>query len=282
MSKLHRHWIAFISAIITNSYFFGFIKRTIYTGKLKLFCSPGLNCYSCPLSIFACPIGIIQHISASIRVNLSLKKYILGFYTLGLLGIFGIIGGRFICGWLCPFGFFQEVMYKIPIKKVKVNLKLLRYLKYLILLVMVILLPAIIVDKFNLGQTIFCRFFCPAGTLEAGLPLPLLMPSLRHLIGWNYYLKLTILLIFLISFLFIKRPFCRFFCPLGAIYSIFNKISFLQLKRDENKCVKCLKCVKNCPMELELDEICNNFNCIKCFECKKNCKFGAITSKFGG
>ncbi len=276
MSKLHRYWIAFISSLITNSYLISFFHKKIYTGKLKFFCSPGLNCYSCPASIFACPIGIIQHIFASIRNNISTGKYILGLYTFGILGIIGTLGGRFVCGWICPFGFLQEIIYKIPFKKYTLDFKFLRYLKYFILIFMVILLPMIIVDKFGFGETVFCKYFCPAGTLEAGLTLPYLIPPLKKLIGTLYYWKASILFLFLFLFVVTKRPFCRYFCPLGAIYSLFNKISFLQIKRNENLCVKCMKCVKSCPMHLNLDEICNDLNCIKCYSCKKACKFGAI------
>ena len=276
MSKLHRYWIALISTLITNSYLVSFFKGKIYGGKFKYFCSPGLNCYSCPASIFACPIGIIQHIFASIRNNIAIGKYIVGLYTFGLLGIFGTIGGRFICGWICPFGFFQELIYKIPSKKFKFDFRYLRYLKYFILIFMVIVLPFLIVDKFGFGETIFCKYFCPAGTLEAGLTLPYIVPQLKKIIGFLYFYKVAILIFFIFLFIITKRPFCRFFCPLGAIYSLFNKISFIQIKRDENSCVKCMQCVKACPMNLNLNEICNDFNCIKCFSCKNVCKFNAI------
>ncbi len=278
MFKLRRYWIAFLSTIITNSYLISFFIKKIYTGRFKYFCSPGLNCYSCPASIFACPIGAIQYIIASLRTNLNTGKYILGLYTIGIIGFIGTIGGRIVCGWVCPFGFFQELMFKIPTKKFRLNFKYLKYLKFLVLIVLVLILPGIIIDKFGYGETTFCKYFCPAGTLEAGLTLPLLMPSLKSLISLNYYWKVSILISFLILFIITKRPFCRYFCPLGAIYSLFNKIAFFQIVRDENKCVRCLKCVKNCPMNIKLDNIGDDINCIKCTECVKSCKFGAIKS----
>ncbi len=282
MSKLRRYWIGLISTLIQNSYIISFFTGKIYQGRLKFLCSPGLNCYSCPASVFACPIGIIQHVFASIKYNISIGKYILGFYVFGFLGLIGTISGRFVCGWVCPFGFFQEIFYKIPGKKIKVEINFLKYLKYIILIFTVIFFPMIFVDKYGIGETFFCKYLCPAGTLEAGLTLPLLNPLLKNLIGFIYYWKLTILVIFVLFFIFIKRPFCRFFCPLGAIYSIFNRISFINLSRDVRKCIKCMECVNNCPMELTLDQICNDLNCIKCFECKRICKYNAIKLNFKG
>ncbi len=271
-----RKIVQFILSIINNAYFLFPFSKNIYQGKLKFFCSPGLNCYSCPASVFSCPIGALQNIFATIQVNFSLGKHILGIYIWGFLGTIGVLGGRIICGWACPFGLFQELLYKIPFKKFKIHLYCVTFLKYFILLVMVIILPMLIVDKFGYGETIFCKYFCPVGTLEAGTTLPLLIPSLKKLLGFLYFYKISILVIFIISFILVKRPFCRFFCPLGAIYSIFNKFSFFKLEKNEKKCIDCDLCTEVCPMELTLDKIPDTLNCIRCFNCVKACPVNAI------
>ncbi len=266
-------------ALLNNFYLIFPFTKKIYQGNLKYICCPGLNCYSCPASLFACPIGAIQNFLINLKVGLSLGKYYLGIFVIGFLGFIGMLLGRIICAWACPFGLLQEALYKIPFKKFKLQIPYLTYLKYFILIFLVILLPIFLTDQFGYGSTIFCKYFCPAGTLEAGLTLPLLMPQLKKLIGNLYYWKLFILLIFLFLFMITKRPFCRYFCPLGAIYSIFNRFSFLRLKKDESKCINCFECEVVCPMCLNLNEIPENNNCIRCFNCVKICPTKAIEIK---
>ena len=273
---MKRKLVQLLISLVNNSYLFFPFTRKIYQGKLKYFCSPGLNCYSCPASTFACPLGALQSILASARVNLALGKYQLGLYIVGFLGIIGSIGGRIICGWACPFGLLQEVLYKIPTKKFKFQIKFLNYFKYIILILMVIILPLFLVDKFGYGQTYFCKYICPAGTLEAGLTLPFLIPSLKSLLGWLYVYKVAFLFILLLLFVISKRPFCRFLCPLGAIYSLFNRFSIINISKNEEKCIKCNVCVEVCPMELKLENIPNSTDCIRCFNCIKVCPTKAI------
>lgn len=272
-----------ISITLFNNSYVGFIwTKKIYQGQTKSFCAPGLNCYSCPASILACPLGSLQTILASIRVSLNSMKFHFGFYVFGFLGTIGMLVGRFPCGWLCPFGFLQELIHKIPSKKIDIP-SYLQYFKYFFLLVFVILLPLLIVDEFGYGSTWFCKYICPAGTLTAGIPLMFLDTSLQRLIGILYYNKITILFILLISMVFIRRPFCRTICPLGGFYSIFNKMSILRMKHNSEKCVKCYQCYRDCPMHLKFPDGANQLNCIRCFKCyTKSCKFGAISLELIG
>lgn len=107
-----------ISITFLNNSYWGFIwTKKIFQGQTKAFCSPGLNCYSCPASVLSCPIGAVQAVLASIRISLSSMKYHIGLYIFGFLGTIGMLVGRFPCGWLCPFGFLQELIHKIPSKK---------------------------------------------------------------------------------------------------------------------------------------------------------------------
>lgn len=274
MVKIKRKLVQIITAISTNSYIAGFIKGDIYKGKLKQFCVPGLNCYSCPGALGSCPIGSLQAVIGS-------AKYQISFYVLGIITFFGSLLGRFVCGWLCPFGLIQEWIHKIPSKKLRISSKNpAKYLKYIILLVFVIVLPMFVVNRIGMGDPFFCKYICPAGTLEAGIPLIILNPSLRQAIGAIFSWKVFLLLLTIVASIFIARPFCRFICPLGAIYGMFNPISFYKLRVSDEKCVRCNKCTKACPIVIETYKTPNSPECIRCGECIQACPTNAITSSF--
>ena len=239
LAKINRKLIQTLTAITTNGYFTGFLKGDIYRGKLKQFCVPGLNCYSCPGALGSCPIGSLQAVLGSARYNFS-------FYIFGIIGFFGAIFGRFICGWLCPFGLIQELIHKIPSKKLRISSKNpAKYIKYFILVVFVILLPLFAVNKLGMGDPFFCKYVCPAGTLEAGIPLVILNPSLRSAIGFIFSWKVFLLIATIVGSILIARPFCRFICPLGAIYGLFNKVSLYKLEVSDEKCIRCNKCTRH-------------------------------------
>jgi ferredoxin-type protein NapH len=270
-----RNWWLILWTLMSNSFWKFLPGGKLYTGTLKSFCHPGLNCYSCPAAVFACPMGSLQFFMAALRSNWSLGIHQVGFYVLGFIGILGTLGGRFVCGWLCPFGFIQELLYKNPLPKVNLP-KFLNYGKYLILAFMIFILPAFILDASGLGQVWFCKYLCPAGTLEAAVPLVILKPFLRSSIGSLFFLKLVILIFLLGLMLISRRPFCRTLCPLGGFYALFNKVSALRMQWDSKACTHCEKCFKICPMELKFYEGDNQANCIRCFKCKESCAFGAI------
>ncbi len=263
-------------ALITNSYLAGFVQGKIYQGKLKSICLPGLNCYSCPGALGSCPVGALQASFGERGNKISL-------YVSGFLIFIGALMGRYVCGWLCPFGFVQDLLNKIPFpKKIRTfkGDKLLRKLKYLILLVFVILLPMVAVDATGLGDPWFCKYICPAGTLEGGVPLVLLNSALRETVGFLYTWKLLILAVTVILSILIYRPFCRYICPLGAIYSFFNKISVFRLTFEKEKCVGCNLCQKKCKMNVNPCENPDSAECIRCRECISACPTGALKDNF--
>jgi polyferredoxin len=252
-----------IATVLPNAYLKGFIIGGIYQGSLKQVCHPGFNCYSCPSALLSCPIGAIQFMVAY-------GSYHFSFYTLGLLGIIGSIGGRIVCGWACPFGFLQDLFYKVKLPKKEMP-RWLDNIKYLVLVVLVFIIPYLTLEPW------FSKL-CPMGTLEAGIPLLMLNPKLRPSQGWFFVLKIAILLFFLCWTMVTVRPFCRTTCPLGAIYSLFNSISYFRLKVDEEKCNKCNLCIQDCPVSLSLDEIKRNAGgCVRCLRCTTACTQGAIT-----
>lgn len=267
-----RHGIQGIWTIITNSFITGFLKGKIYTGSLKKLCVPGMNCYSCPGAIGSCPIGALQAVLGS-------REHKMAFYVVGFLMFVGALCGRFVCGWLCPFGLFQELLYKIPfIKKTKAfkGDKILRYLKYVILALFVVILSLVAVDALGIGDPWFCKYICPVGTLEGGIPLVILNEGLRQTIGWLYTWKIAVLTVLIILSIIIFRPFCKYLCPLGAIYGAFNKISALSLHCDKNKCISCGKCEKVCKMGVFPAEKPKSAECIRCGLCVKECPAKAL------
>lgn len=267
-----RHGVQALWALLTNSYLAGFARGKIYQGKLKNLCVPGLNCYSCPGALGACPIGAVQAVIGSWNFKLA-------FYAAGFLMFVGALAGRFVCGWLCPFGLIQDLLHKIPFPE-KIGTfrgdRLLRKLKYVILIVFVILLPMFLVDVLGQGAPYFCKLICPAGTLEGGIPLVLLNESMRNALGWLYAWKNVLLLITIVLSVMIYRPFCKYICPLGAVYSVFNPISVFRYRVDEKKCTGCGICAKVCGMQVDPAENANHPECIRCGACKKSCPVKAI------
>ena len=260
--RISRSYVQLIAAVLYNCNIRGFADASIYQGNVKGVCVPGLNCYSCPGAIGACPLG-------SLQTGLLTSRYKLPYYILGTFLLFGLFLGRFICGWLCPFGFLQELLYKIPSKKINKNriTRVLSYIKYVILLIFVIVIP---LYKLVPG---FCKYICPVGTLEGGLPLTYMDPALRKLTGGLFTWKVLLLILILIVCVFCFRMFCRFICPLGALYSFFNPISFFGVKVDDKKCIHCDKCVKTCRMDVK--HVCDR-ECIHCGDCIEHCPVDAI------
>jgi len=276
IKKHFRVFIQTVYSVIINSNISGFFGGKIWKGSSKTVCVPGLNCYSCPGALAACPIGSLQAVLGGNKHNFS-------FYVIGILIFFGVMLGRLICGFLCVFGFVQDLLYKIKTPKLNVPQKIdrpLRCLKYVVLAIPVIVLPIFLTNQFGVSLPYFCKWICPAGTLEGGIPLVLKNENLRSALGFLFNWKMGILVLIVLTSIFIYRPFCKYICPLGAIYSLFNKFSFYQMHVDQSKCNGCKLCEKKCKMNVEITKNINSPECIRCGECKDVCKQGAITSGF--
>lgn len=261
-----------IFTAVTNGYLYGFASGRIYKGPLKAACVPGLNCYSCPGALGSCPIGSLQAVLGS-------RDYKFSFYVVGFLLFFGSLFGRFICGWLCPFGLVQDLLYKIPFPGKRKNLpghKVLVWMKYVILAVFVILLPLLVTDIIGQGSPWFCKYICPSGTLGAGIPLVLLDETLRMAVGKLFSWKVFLLAAVVIVSLWIYRPFCKYICPLGAVYSLFNPVSLYRYKVRKGQCTKCGKCKEVCKMDIPVWEKPNSPECIRCGECLRACPRRAL------
>ena len=261
-----------VTAVLFNLNIKGFFTGTIYRGSLKNVCVPGLNCYSCPGALGSCPIGSFQSAIGAVQYKVSL-------YVSGILIFIGALFGRFVCGWVCPFGLIQELLHKIPSRKIKHArvFRPLKYLKYVILGVFVIALPVFYWMQSGLASPAFCKFICPAGTLEAGIPLVLMNESLQASVGWLFSWKVIFLVATVVSSVFIYRPFCRFICPLGAIYALFNKIAVFGLRLAPESCIHCGKCASVCKMEVDPSKTPSAAECIRCGDCVKACPTHALS-----
>ena len=270
-----RGWIQAAATLLTNIHLPNFFKGTLYKGDAKTVCVPGLNCYSCPAATGACPIGSLQAVIGS-------SKFSFSYYIVGILILFGVLLGRFICGFLCPFGWFQELLHKIPCKKFSTKkLKPLTYLKYVILLVMVILLPALAVNDVGMGDPFFCKYLCPQGVLEGAIPLSIVNSGIREALGDLFTWKFCVLVTVVILSVLFYRPFCKWLCPLGAIYGLMNKVSLCQMKVDKHKCVSCGKCAKACKMDVDVTKTPNHTECIRCGMCIRACPTKAVRYRYG-
>ncbi len=269
-----RLWFQAAWFVLTNGYVRGYTKGMIFNGNTKVVCLPGLNCYSCPGALGACPMGALQAVlgNASYRISL---------YVFGSIAAMGVVFGRLICGWMCPFGLFQDLLYRIKVKAKKKNLpghKYLKYLRYVILVVFPILLVSLMLDVTGSSMPWFCEWICPSGMLLGAIPLVAVNTGLRAAIGGRFIWKMFILLAITVLSVFFFRPFCKYLCPLGAIYGLFNPISTYRLVIDTDKCVSCGTCQRACGMDIRTFETPNSPDCIRCGSCMAACPTGAIES----
>ena len=267
-----RKLIQVYAALLFNANLKGYVTGKIYKGPLKNACTPGLNCYSCPGASGACPLGALQNSLASSGKTAP-------YYVFGIIMLYGLIFGRWICGFLCPFGLIQELLNKIPTPKLKKGkiTRILSYFKYVVLVFFVFILPlAYSIRNFPLPG--FCKYICPAGTLDGamGLLSNSVNESYLRMLGPLFTWKFLLMVSILVSCVFIFRFFCRFLCPLGLIYGFFNKISLVGVKLDSSRCIDCGICVGKCKMDIRHV---GDIECINCGECIDACPTKAISWK---
>lgn len=260
---------------LTNCWLTGFAEGRLYSGPLKNLCVPGLNCYSCPGALGACPVGALQAVTGS-------RHYKVSLYVGGFLLIMGAVFGRWICGWLCPFGLVQDLVYRIPfVRKIRYFRadRILRFAKYVVLAVFVILLPLVMVDLVGQGVPAFCKYICPSGTLMGALPLMSVNSGLREAAGTLFDWKLLILIATLVAALFIYRPFCKYLCPLGAVYGLMNPLSLVRLHYNKEACIHCGRCRSACKMGVDPTRNAAGSECIRCGDCIHVCPRNALSMR---
>ena len=256
--------------LLVNANLKGFLSGKIYSyaAGTKFLCSPGINCYSCPGASMACPMGALQNAFGSGMSTLA--------YVGGILLLYGIILGRTICGWICPFGLIQDLLHRIPTPKINKSpiTRILSWLKYVILVIFGLLIPVLYAIR-NVPLPAFCKFICPAGTLEGGLLL-LSHKANQGLfagLGWLFTWKVLLMVSILVGCVFIYRIFCRFLCPLGAFYGLFSKLCFVGVTVDVDRCTQCGLCLNACKVDIRHV---GDAECIQCGECVHTCPTNAI------
>ena len=277
-----RKSVQFVTLLVTNLHLSGWVTGTIYTGVSKSVPIPGLHCYSCPSSVLACPIGSLQAILGAPgfwgMLASGRPDVLIVFGILGFIGVLGLLAGRFACGWFCPFGLVQDLLYKIPVPKISYQ-EALRPAKYAMLLIFVLILPAFLKPG-GTGDPWFCKAVCPAGTSLAGWPLVSASGGAFQL-GFLFWWKSAIAVVVLLWAMMVERPFCRSLCPLGAAWGVLGKVSLFRMHVSD-KCVSCGKCGTVCPMGIDIYKNPSSAECIRCGACEKVCPVNAISHSVKG
>lgn len=225
-----------------------------------------LNCQACELAWLGCPIGMLQQYVINFRFP---------FYVFGVVLAFGTALGRAICGWLCPFGLILDMCNKVCTHRYKPSNKL-RFVRYFFL-------GGIVLGAALTGTILWCRYIC-FGALLGVVPYWLTWQTVSAF--WLIYHLGLFAFYFTFSYFTHGRAWCRYFCPLGAIFSLLNPFSLIKRKYDFKWCTHCDKCKEICPMGLDPtdDDLYSKLDCLKCGRCARECKSNALTlsTPFGG
>jgi ferredoxin-type protein NapH len=235
-------------------------------------CSPVFHCYACPWATFACPIGVIAQFSA---------LHVFPFVAVGTLIVFGSLFGGFMCGWVCPFGFLQDLFAKIPTPKFTLPMRA-GYLRYVVLVGLVVVGPYLFGEKpvkvAGVDVPVFICRVCPAGALEGAVPnVADAMVNGAANVPWPSTLKLVILGLFLVAVFFVRRPWCTLFCPLGAIFGLFNRVAFFGLRFHDTKCIDCKNCRSMCQYGGTVEDRVDSVTCNRCLAGEK-CQAVTLTT----
>lgn len=233
--------------------------------------------YVAPSIHAICPYGGLESTLSLIAAGTFLKKIVIGTYVLfGTTVLISLVMRRSFCGQICAFGglqeFFGKLGKKLFRKRPAVPKKLdaaLRYLKYVVLAVTVAM-------AWITGEL----WITPYDPFNA----------LGHLADFNalttsYLVGFVILVVSLLGSIVYDRFFCKYLCPAGAFYGLIGQASPYAVRVNHDVCIRCGKCNKACPMNVEVMDAKNgrvtSLECINCNECVVACpQKGAISAGF--
>ncbi|MBN1433410.1 4Fe-4S binding protein, partial [Candidatus Fermentibacterales bacterium] len=268
-----RRAVQLASLVAANLHLSGWVNGSIYTGASKAFCIPGLHCYSCPSSVLACPLGSMQSLLSGrgfVAGITSLSPAFLIFVgVLGFVMLPGFVAGRIACAYVCPFGLLQELLFRLTGRLELRPPPTLSRARFVFLGLFVLVLPLLSCP--GQGEQWFCKVVCPAGTALAGWPLVALNGPAVFSLGFLFAWKSAAAVAFLCWSAVTRRAFCRFVCPLGAIWGLAGRISVYRISVDEDLCIACGRCGEVCPMGVRIDLTPESTQCIRCGECIPAC-----------
>ncbi|MCD6461463.1 MAG: 4Fe-4S binding protein, partial [Thermoplasmata archaeon] len=255
--------------IATQTFFFIITWAGLIGISMTGLIYPYFFCVASPGAWAGCPIGVLeQGFSTLATTGLLVLAFLVAF-----LGVLTLPFGRAFCGWACPIGFLNEIIYHLrkyflpalrpfggiaeklakPAEKYGITP---RYYKYIIL-------AMIPVASFITGEFIFTDI-CPMGGITATLPT-LLMGGYRP--DTLFPVKIFLVVMWLVIGVVMMRSWCKYLCPLGAAFAPMNKISLMRLEYDPGKCVHCNLCIKACPMDVDIFNDNRSLECILCGRC---------------
>lgn len=175
-----------------------------------------------------------------------------------------IIFGRFFCGWMCAFGTFNDILYAISKRAFKIKFKVSKELDSILKYLKFVILAFIIAAIWTTGASIFEG----SSPWDAFAQLTDPLEAVK-----TYTIGSIILALIIIGALFIERFFCRYLCPLGAIFAISSKIRIFDISKPRDKCGSCRICTNNCAMGISLYEVdrVKSGECINCLKCVSVC-----------
>jgi len=249
----YRRWVQSLSLLALHS---------SWGPELKGLCNPVLSCHSCVLAWFACPIGVFIHFSA---------YHVFPPLAVGMVLLIGVLIGRLLCGWVCPFGFLQDLLHKIPTPKFQLP-DWTANIKYVLLVLTVFLFPWFWGES---SKGVFC-WYCPASALQVTIPNWFTAEGVT--INLAVGIKLAITATVLVLVVFVERGFCKVLCPIGALLAPLNHVSFWIVKIPKSDCLTCGSCDDECPMHIEPQERIDarippsrHLDCIVCHQCQPAC-----------
>jgi len=261
--KFKQRLVQTLSLIILNSNLRG--------AETFAVCLPVMHCNACPLSWTICPIF---RMSELIQYHQSI--FTSDWLIIGIMLAACVVVGRFFCGWICPAGFVQDLLYKIPSPKFEIP-AFMQWLKYGFLTITVIIV------SYFAGKEVsyfFCSF-CPTASIESVIPAMIFSPE--YVIGAAGFWRFLVLAIVLVLVIMNNRNFCKIMCPIGALVAITNKFSLFSMKLAADKCIHCHKCDANCPMDVQVEncaktgkKVSRDLECIECLTCESVCPTNAI------
>jgi polyferredoxin len=206
-----------------------------------------------------CPFGGVETLYTFVTAGSFVQKIHNSSFILMILGLIAaILFGTIFCGYICPFGTFQEWIGKLG-KKIfpkrynrivpeKVD-RVLRYLRYLVLILVVYQTAVSVKLVFQSADPYYALFNFFTGEVAI-----------------TAYITLGIIIVLS---LFIERPWCKYFCPYGALLGLFNSFRVFKIRRNQSSCIDCKKCDSVCPMNIRVSrkDAIRDPQCVSCHKC---------------